>query len=126
MGRNDETIELEKVTYQRQGLVGEIATGFYGVIWTVTHPGKTLLRGFGIVGGISAVWFLVNFGAHLIAGQPGTAQAQGGDVGSWGRAAADTVRPAATNAAQVVTNSDGKQLPVVVHTREWNPAQEGQ
>ena len=57
MGRKDETIELEKVTYQRQGLVGEIATGFYGVIWTVTHPGKTLLRGFGIVGGISAVWF---------------------------------------------------------------------
>jgi hypothetical protein len=46
----DDTIELEKVTYQRQGFVGEIATGFYGVIWTVTHPGKTLLRGFGIVG----------------------------------------------------------------------------
>ena len=123
--REETTIELEKVTYQRQGFVAEIATGFYGVIWTVTHPGKTLLRGFGIVGGIAAVWFLLNFLAHLLAGSPGTAQAQGSDVGSWGRAAADTVRPAATNAAQVVTSSDGRQIPVVIHTREWQ-VEEGQ
>jgi hypothetical protein len=117
--REETTIELEKVTYQRQGLVAEIATGFYGVIWSVTHPGKTALRAFGIVGGLAAVWFLLNFLAHLLAGSPGTAQAQGGDVGSWGRAAADTVRPVANNAANVVVGAEGYQTPVVIHTREW-------
>jgi hypothetical protein len=35
-------IDMEQITYQRQSFVSEIATGFYGVWWSLTHPSKTL------------------------------------------------------------------------------------
>jgi len=119
-GYTSTEIEMEKITYQRQGFVEQIATGFYGVWWAITHPGKGLLRGLGVVGGLATVIMVTQCGAHLIAGEPGTAQATGSDVGSWGRAGADVIRPTVTNAAEVVTNTNGRQMPVRVETRPIN------
>lgn len=117
-------IEMEKVTYQRQSFVGEISTGFYGVWWAITHPSKSALRSLGIVGGLAATWFVVSGVAHLIAGQPGTAQVRAGDVGSWGRAVADVARQPTEEAAATIIGADGKQIPVVIHTREWQTAEQ--
>ena len=117
---NYRDIEMEQMTYQRQSFVGEISTGFYGVWWAVTHPSKTLLRGLGVVGGMAASWFLISGVAHLLVGNPGSAELKAGDVGSWGRAAADVARQPTENVAATIVGTDGRQIPVVVHTREWN------
>jgi len=121
---NYRDIEMEQMTYQRQSFVGEISTGFYGVWWAVTHPSKTLLRGLGVVGGMAASWFLISGVAHLLVGNPGSAELKAGDVGSWGRAAADVARQPTENVAATIVGTDGRQLPVVIHTREWATAQE--
>jgi len=117
---NYRDIQMEQMTYQRQSFVGEISTGFYGVWWAVTHPSKTLLRGLGVVGGMAASWFLISGVAHLLVGNPGSAELKAGDVGSWGRAAADVARQPTENVAATIVGTDGRQIPVVVHTREWN------
>ena len=121
---NYRDIEMEQMTYQRQSFVGEISTGFYGVWWAVTHPSKTLLRGLGVVGGMAASWFLISGVAHLLVGNPGSAELKAGDVGSWGRAAADVARQPTENVAATIVGTDGRQIPVVVHTREWATAEE--
>jgi len=121
---NYRDIEMEQMTYQRQSFVGEISTGFYGVWWAVTHPSKTLLRGLGVVGGMAASWFLIAGVAHLLVGNPGSAELKAGDVGSWGRAAADVARQQTENVAATIVGTDGRQLPVVIHTREWATAEE--
>jgi|GEM_PF-3527625 len=121
---NYRDIEMEQMTYQRQSFVGEISTGFYGVWWAVTHPSKTLLRGLGVVGGMAASWFLISGVAHLLVGNPGSAELKAGDVGSWGRAAADVARQPTENVAATIVGTDGRQLPVVIHTREWATAEE--
>ena len=120
--RNDpyQTIPMENVTYQRQSFVSEISTGFYGVWWALTHPTKTVLRGLGVVGGMAASWFLISGAAHLLVGTPGSAEVRTGDVGSWGRAAADVARQPTENVAATIVGTDGRQMPVVVHTREWS------
>jgi len=121
---NYRDIEMEQMTYQRQSFVWEISTGFYGVWWAVTHPSKTLLRGLGVVGGMAASWFLISGVAHLLVGNPGSAELKAGDVGSWGRAAADVARQPTENIAATIVGTDGRQLPVVIHTREWATAEE--
>ncbi|NEQ47838.1 MAG: hypothetical protein F6K00_31650 [Leptolyngbya sp. SIOISBB] len=113
-------IDMEQVTYQRQSFVSEISTGFYGVWWALTHPSKTLLRSLGVVGGMAASWFLVSGVAHLLVGNPGSAEVRAGDVGSWGRAAADVARQPTENVAASIVGTDGRQIPVVIHTREWS------
>jgi hypothetical protein len=113
-------VEMYKTTYERQSFVSEIATDFYGVWWALTHPSKTLLRSLGVVGGMAASWFLVSGAAHLLVGNPGTAELKAGDVGSWGRAAADVARQPTENVAATIVGTDGRQIPVVIHTREWS------
>lgn len=87
----------------REGsFVLEVSQGFYGVWWAITHPGKTILRTLGVVGGLSAALFVIGGAAHLIAGQPGSARLNGADPTAAGRVMSDVVRPHIQRSAQVV------------------------
>ena len=112
-------IDMQQVTYQRQSFVSEISTGFYGVWWSLTHLPKAALRSLGVVGGIATSWFLISGAAHLLVGDPSSAEVRAGDVGSWGRAAADVARQPTEDVAATIVGTDGRQIPVVIHTREW-------
>ncbi|WP_204140316.1 hypothetical protein [Halomicronema sp. CCY15110] len=87
------------------GFVYEVSTGFYGVWWAITHPGKALLRTIGCIGGVSAAAFLVSGAAHLIAGEPGTGQFQGADPSAAGRAVTDIVRPHVVRSASYINDA---------------------
>ena len=82
----------------------EVSTGFYGVWWAITHPGKTVLRTLGVIGGLSAAAFLIGGGAHLIAGEPGSARLNGADPTAAGRVMSDVIRPHVQRSAVYVND----------------------
>lgn len=100
-----EIIDAEIVTtslpprrqYARQqyghGIVGQMAVGIHGAMWTLRNPGKSFWRLLGWMAGLSAVGILVGFGTHLLVGKPNSASlAHPFDPVGWGKYGADWLR----------------------------------
>ena len=97
-----------------RGIVGEVAEGVASVWWVCTHPSKSFLRAIGIVGGVAGLTAGIGTIAYLIAGKPGTVAFDWAKPATWGAAAVDYARPAATQGAQIVNGavqSDGQDKP---------------
>jgi hypothetical protein len=97
-----------------RGIVGEVAEGVVSVWWVVTHPSKSFLRAIGIVGGVAGLTAGIGTVAYLIAGKPGSVSFDWAKPATWGAAAVDYARPAATQGAQIVNmgvQSTGEQNP---------------
>ena len=85
-----------------RGMVGEIAAGMQGFIWTITHPGKSFLRTVGVIGIWSGTAAIIGGVAYLLAGQPGTSNFDLWRPATWGASAVDAVRPAVNTGQQLI------------------------
>jgi hypothetical protein len=88
-----------------RGIVSEVAEGVVSVWWVVTHPSKSFLRAIGIVGGVAGLTAGIGTVAYLIAGKPGSVTFDWAKPATWGAAAVDYARPAATQGAQIVNQA---------------------
>ena len=85
-----------------RGMVGEIAQGMSGFIWTITHPGKSFLRTVGVIGIWSGTAAIIGGVAYLLAGQPGTSSFDLWRPATWGASAVDAVRPGINTGQQLI------------------------
>ncbi|MBD1853961.1 hypothetical protein H6F87_29025 [Cyanobacteria bacterium FACHB-502] len=85
-----------------RGMVGEIAQGMQGFLWTITHPGKSFLRTVGVIGMWSGTAAIIGGVAYLLAGQPGTTSFDLWRPATWGASAVDAVRPGINTGQQLI------------------------
>jgi hypothetical protein len=85
-----------------RGMIGEIAAGMSGFVWTVTHPGKSFLRTVGVIGMWSGCAAIIGGVAYLLAGSPGTASFDLWRPATWGASAVDAVRPGINTGQQLI------------------------